>query len=129
METLDPLPGLLSEPPLNPKQNREKMLEIMLETFCVPATYILNTGVMSIHGSNRTTGMVVECGHAVTHAVPIYEGFALPSRRLDMGGQDLTDYMVKLMNEKGYSFRTHGERDIVRMMKESVFPTLPLHFT
>ena len=36
----DEHPVLMSEPPLNPRQNREKMAEILFEKFNVPSFYL-----------------------------------------------------------------------------------------
>lgn len=67
-------PVLITEPPLNPTANREKMTEILFETFKVPAMYVANPCVLSLYASGRTTGIVLDSGDCVSHAVPIYEG-------------------------------------------------------
>eukprot|EP01052_Picozoa_sp_SAG31_P027206 SAG31_NODE_2527_length_5558_cov_2.684374_3_plen_465_part_00 len=112
MLRVDPMeqPVLMTEAPLNPKTNREKMVEICLGKFSAPAVYVVSAAALSLQhacgGAPCKSGLVVDSGASVTHVVPIYKGYVLPHavRRISIGGRDLDNYILKLLCELGYSF-------------------------
>ncbi len=113
---------LLTEPPLNPKENREKTTEIMFESFHVPCLYIGIQAVLALYASGKTTGLVIDSGEGVTHTVPTYEGFAVPHAipRVPLAGADLNVYFQDLLKKLGYSFTTPDDMEAVGWLKERV---------
>merc|ERR1712173_489225 len=102
--------------------NWDDMEKIWHHTFYMPAMYVAIQAVLSLYASGRTTGIVMDSGDGVSHTVPIYEGYALPHAilRLDLAGRELTNYLMKILTERGYSFTTTAEREIVRDIKEKL---------
>ncbi|WFC96127.1 centractin- actin- protein of the dynactin complex [Malassezia brasiliensis] len=113
-------PVLLTEAPLNPRANREQAAQIFFETFNVPAMYVSIQAILSLYASGRTTGVVLDSGDGVTHAVPVYEGFAMPHaiQRIDVAGRDVAQHLQMLLRRAGYYLHTSAEREIVRAIKE-----------
>jgi actin len=111
---------LLTEAPRNPKRNREKMAEIMFETFNVGGLYIAIQGILSLYASGRTTGLVLDIGDGVTHTIPVYEGYGIDNaiHRFDLAGRDVTEYMQRLLEYTGHSMCSSSEKEIVRRIKE-----------
>ncbi|KAK6197448.1 centractin actin-related protein of the dynactin complex [Scheffersomyces amazonensis] len=116
-------PLLITEAPLNPRKNRDKMSQILFESFSIPCIYISIQAVLSLYSSGRTTGVVIDSGDGISHIVPVYEGFSLPTsiKRLDIGGRDITEQL-------GYNLRrmigvnltsSSSEFEILRIIKEN----------
>jgi actin, other eukaryote len=115
---------LLTEAPMNPKANREKMTQLMFETFQVQGLYVAIQAVLSLYSNGRTTGMVCDSGDGVTHTVPVYEGFSIPHavKKNFIAGRAITAHMVNLLQADGIS-ETGGKSawmQIVRKIKEDL---------
>ena len=87
---------------------------IFFETFNVPALFLSMQAVLSLYATGRTTGVVLDAGDEVTHAVPIYEGFAMPHSimRVDIAGRDVTRYLRLLLRKEGFDFHTSAEFEV-----------------
>ncbi|XP_031631943.1 actin-related protein 2 isoform X2 [Contarinia nasturtii] len=113
---------LLTEPPMNPLRNREKMIEVMFEKYGFDSTYIAIQAVLTLYAQGLISGVVIDSGDGVTHICPVYEEFTLPhlTRRLDIAGRDITRYLIKLLLLRGYAFNHTADFETVRMMKEKL---------
>lgn len=65
---------------------------------------------------------MLDAGDGVSHAVPVYEGFAITNsiQRIDVAGRDITEYLQTLLRKSGYIFHTSAEKEVVRHIKEAV---------
>ncbi|KAI5956406.1 ARP1 [Candida jiufengensis] len=114
-------PLLITEAPLNPKSNRDKMCQIMFEQFNIPCLYLSIQAVLALYASGRTTGVVIDSGDGVSHVVPVYEGFSLPSsiKRIDIAGRDVTSNLsFNIRRVSGVALQSSSEMEIVRLVKE-----------
>ena len=113
-------PVLLTEAPLNPRQNRDLAAQIFFETFNAPAFFTSVQAILSLYSTGRTTGIVLDSGDGVTHAVPVFEGFSMPHaiQRIDLAGRDVTDHLQLLLRKSGTYLHTSAEKEVVRTIKE-----------
>ncbi|KAF9400889.1 Arp2/3 complex subunit, actin nucleation center, partial [Podila epigama] len=68
------------------------------------------------------TGVVVDSGDGVTHIVPVVDGYSLPhiTKRLDIAGRTVTNYLIKLLLLRGYAFNRTADFETVRQIKEKL---------
>eukprot|EP00968_Pinguiococcus_pyrenoidosus_P009267 scaffold731_cov261-Pinguiococcus_pyrenoidosus.AAC.13 len=111
---------LLTEPPMNPKENRQKFVERMFEKYGFAACNVSIQAMLTLYAQGLLTGVVVDTGDGVTHVVPVFDGFVPAEliRRLDVAGRKVTDYLIKLLLLRGYSFNHSADRETVRAIKE-----------
>ena len=115
-------PVLISEPPMNPKSNREKTTEIMFERFNTPAFFLVKEVVMSLFNTKQISGVVLQSGDGFTFAVPIYEGCSIPSATIKMplAGRELTQHMNNLLTLPGDKGQLVKDWDVCRTIKETL---------
>lgn len=111
---------LLTEPPMNPKENQKKMLQTMLETYQFEAAKVGVQAMLVLYAQGLLTGVVVDSGDGVTHIVPVWEGVVpqLLIKRLDVAGRHITRYLIKLLQVRGYNFNKSADFETVRQIKE-----------
>merc|ERR1719281_1582534 len=104
---------------MNPNKNRERMIEEMFENYGFHGAYIATQAVLTLYAQGLLTGVVVDSGDGVTHIVAVYDGFTLPQqiKRLDVAGRHLTEYLIKLLQLRGYTFNRTADYETVREMK------------
>eukprot|EP01122_Echinamoeba_exundans_P002635 TRINITY_DN12591_c0_g1_i1.p1 TRINITY_DN12591_c0_g1~~TRINITY_DN12591_c0_g1_i1.p1 ORF type:complete len:376 (-),score=65.02 TRINITY_DN12591_c0_g1_i1:185-1312(-) len=115
-------PVLITEPCFNPIGNREKMCQLLFETFNVPALHFDPAQVLALYSTGLTVGTVLDVGDGICQSVPIYEGHVMPHaiERLNFGGSDLNQHLQSLLKERGICFNTTAEMEQVRCMKEKL---------
>jgi len=92
---------LITDIPLGSKSQKYETAKVMFESLNVQNLSIMNSAVLSLFATGRTTGIVIESGAGITTAVPIFEGYALNHaiQRINLAGHDVTNHLLEsLMN-------------------------------
>jgi actin-related protein len=113
---------LLTEPPMNPLKNRERMCEVMFERYNFGGVYVAIQAVLALYAQGLSSGVVVDSGDGVTHIVPVYESTVLNhlTRRLDVAGRDVTRNLIALLLRRGYALNRTADFETVRQIKEKL---------
>jgi len=113
---------LLTEPPLNPKENQAKMLQSMFEMYNFEAAKVNIQAMLVLYAQGLMTGVVVDSGDGVSHVVPVWEGIVPPLliKRLNVAGRHITRYLIKLLQVRGYAFNRSADFETVRAIKEKL---------
>jgi actin, other eukaryote len=115
-------PLLVTDSSRSSRADRERLAQIMFETFDAPALFIANQSLLSLYCSGRVSGVVVTCGDGVSDVVPIVDSRIVRDavQRVDVSGCDLTEWLMRFVANRGHEFTTLSEREIVRDMKEKL---------
>ncbi|XP_026529005.1 actin-3-like [Notechis scutatus] len=110
---------LVTDAPMSPTTNREKMAELLFENFEVPAMFVAHQSLLSVYSYGRTGGLVIGSGYGTSYTAPVHDGYILPhaTYRLDIAGNALTEYLAKIMGESGNPFQKE-EMEVVCQIKE-----------
>jgi actin-related protein 2 len=113
---------LLTEPPMNPHSNREKMCEVMFERYNFGGVYVAIQAVLALYAQGLSSGVVVDSGDGVTHIVPVYESVVLNhlTRRLNVAGRDVTRQLIALLLRRGYALNRTADFETARAIKEKL---------
>uniref|UniRef100_A0A673U295 Actin related protein 3B n=1 Tax=Suricata suricatta TaxID=37032 RepID=A0A673U295_SURSU len=119
---------LMTEPPLNTPENREYLAEIMFESFNVPGLYIAVQAVLALAaswtsrqvGERTLTGIVIDSGDGVTHAIPVAEGYVIGSciKHIPIAGRDITYFIQQLLREREVGIPPEQSLETAKAIKE-----------
>ena len=129
---------VLTEPIMNPPENRKNMEEIFFETFNVPGLYIENKASLSLFGLNyylkdnnklneeqenaikSLTGIVVYSGDEKTYIVTICDGYIIQSKikQFPIAGKHITKFIEQMIRERGEQINSEDLYDATMEVKE-----------
>jgi actin-related protein 2 len=114
--------AFLTEAPGNADGNRAQMLQMMFEVFRFDAVTVQTQAMLTLYAQGLTTGVVLDSGDGVTHAVGVYQGYVLKNltQRLDLAGRTVTRYLCDLLRRRGYSLNSTADLETVREIKEEL---------
>ncbi|KAI6660575.1 Actin-2 [Oopsacas minuta] len=113
---------MFMEHPHNPKRNTETLTQLMFEKYNIPAIQIQIKATLGLYAHGRTTGVTIHSGDELSYTLPIYEGYPNDEdvNFFKLAGRDITDYLMKLLIDRGYCLSTVVDRENVNNMKENL---------
>ncbi|KAI4792926.1 hypothetical protein KUCAC02_033047, partial [Chaenocephalus aceratus] len=121
--------------------NREYLAEIMFETFNIPGLYIavqvrnktfwnnyLELRFLALAaswtsrqvGERTLTGVVIDSGDGVTHAIPVAEGYVIGSciKHIPIAGRDITFFIQQLLRDREAGIPPEQSLETAKAIKE-----------
>jgi len=113
---------LLTEPPANPVENRKKMYEHMFDVYGFDGAMVAIQAVLVLYAQGLLTGVVLDSGDGVSHVIPVYEGYGLPTliQRLNVAGRHVTRQLIALLQLRGYNLNRSADFDTAMQIKEKL---------
>lgn len=111
---------IITEAPMNPFHNKEIMTEILLEKIGIGGLNIEAQAKLAIMNEGKSSGLVLDSGDGVTHCIPVVHNTIDHHNitRLNIAGRHITEYLIRLLQMKGYNFNSSADFEIVRELKE-----------
>ena len=109
----------LTESPFNTREDREKITEIMFETFNCPCMYLSNQSVLSAYAVGKSTGCVIDCGDGSTNFSPIFEGLLCRNgvTHIPIAGKEIFENLYKLLLNNN-NIESKMEKESLKKIKE-----------
>ena len=97
----------ITEAPLTLKSSRERLTELLFEKFDIPFIFITNGAVLTSYGAFKYSTFVLDCGYDSSTVIPVDNGYPYSSciKTIDVGGMDISEYLIKKLIKKGYDER------------------------
>ena len=113
---------LMTDSPFNPKENRQKMAEVLYDHFKVKSLAIMNTAALSMYSTGKVSGLICESGEGLSYTVPVFEGYALPHAclKLEIAGQDVTEQLIHQLVEQKIPVNNKDHHEHIRSLKEQM---------
>eukprot|EP00929_Paragymnodinium_shiwhaense_P071661 TRINITY_DN36412_c0_g1_i1.p1 TRINITY_DN36412_c0_g1~~TRINITY_DN36412_c0_g1_i1.p1 ORF type:complete len:423 (+),score=74.71 TRINITY_DN36412_c0_g1_i1:146-1414(+) len=103
----------MTETPFNSQENKERLAEIMFETFNVKGMHLGTQAVFALVAKEMSegktlanldlTGLVIDAGDGQTQVIPVADGYVIPSgvQELPVGGKQVTDFIAEMLTDRG----------------------------
>ena len=111
---------MLTEAPLNPFENKITMASILMEKMQFGSFNIEPQAKLALIYEGKESGLILDSGDGVTHVIPVIHSMIDHHNimRLNVAGRHITEYLIRLLQLKGYAFNSSADFETVRELKE-----------
>jgi len=110
---------LITEAARNSTEHREKLYGAMFE-MGFQGAYVAVQALLTLYSAGMDSGLILDSGDGVTHVIPVYQNMILKPQiqRINIAGRDITQYLGKLLQHRGYAFNTSVDFEYLKELKE-----------